>query len=490
MFELGEVIPHWLTKQAFLAPDKCAIETDKGESISFKELKVASEQFARKLAEAGVGKGDRIGTLSTNQQAMVIAIHALSYLGAVAVLLNTRLTEQELRYQVDDAGVSLILCNDQSTYTEDNWTGDQRLLSFSEIDQFEEKPVILQEELDLEDEFTVIYTSGTTGFAKGVIHTYGNHWWSAIGSALNLGLDERDKWLATLPIFHVGGLSIFLKSVIYGMPVYLLEKFDAKTVDQAIETNGVTIVSVVTVMLQRLLSEREGRRYPETFRCMLLGGGPAPLPLLEQAKKSHIPVFQSYGMTETSSQIVTLSPEHALNKLGSAGKPLFPGQLQINEQGEDGVGEVFVKGPMVTKGYLHNPVETEKVLQDGWLATGDLGYLDEDGFLYIVERRTDLIISGGENIYPSEIESVLTGMKEIQEVGVVGKQDEIWGQIPVAFIVTNSSTLTKEEIDAYAESYLAAYKRPKKIYFVDTLPRNAANKLVRKELLHAIKEDG
>ena len=486
---MGEVIPHWLTKQAFLAPDKCAIETEEGELLSFHELKVASEQYARKLAQAGVDQGDRIGILSTNDPAMVIAIHALSYLGAVVVLLNTRLTEQELRYQMDDARVSLILCNDQATYTPDTGEAQPQLFRFSEIDQFNEKPVILQEELDLDDVFTVIYTSGTTGFPKGVIHTYGNHWWSAIGSALNLGLDENDKWLAALPIFHVGGLSIFIKSVIYGMPVYLLERFDAKTVDQAIETNGVTIISVVTMMLQRLLSEREGRRYPESFRCMLLGGGPAPLPLLEEAKTSDIPVFQSYGMTETSSQIVTLSPEHALNKLGSAGKALFPGQLRINEQAEDGVGEVFVKGPMVTKGYLHNAVETEKALRDGWLATGDLGYLDDDGFLYIVDRRTDLIISGGENIYPSEIESVLTGMKEIKEVGVVGKQDETWGKIPVAFVVPHSKTVTKEQIRTYAASYLAAYKRPKEIHVVDHLPRNASNKLVRKELLHLIKED-
>lgn len=489
MFELGEVIPHWLTKQAFLAPDKCAIETERGESIHFKELKLASEKYARKLAQIGVKKGDRVGILSTNRIPMIITIHALSYLGAVAVLLNTRLTEQELRYQIDDAGVSLTLYDGQSEYTQEMCTSNHRLYTFSEIDQFDEKRVALQEELDLDDAFTVIYTSGTTGAPKGVVHTYGNHWWSAIGSALNLGLHENDKWLATLPIFHVGGLSIFIKSVMYGMPVYLLEKFAAKTINEAIETKGVTIVSVVTMMLQRLLSEREGRRYPETFRCMLLGGGPAPLPLLEQAKEHHIPVFQSYGMTETSSQMVTLSPEHALKKLGSAGKALFPGQLRINEQGEDGVGEVFVKGPMVTKGYLHNPIETEKALRDGWLATGDLGYLDEDGFLYIVERRTDLIISGGENIYPSEIESVLTGMMEIKEVGVVGKRDETWGQVPVAFVVTNTNTVTKQAISTYAAPYLAAYKRPKEIYFIDQLPRNAANKLVRKELLHYIKKD-
>src|SRR5690606_250483 len=214
--------------------------------------------------------------------------------------------------------------------------------------------------------------------------------------------------------------STSIKSLIYGMPIYLLEKFDVKKVHAALMNKEITIISVVTIMVQQLLTELGENRYPETLRCMLLGGGPAPKPMLEMAKEKGIPVYQSYGMTETASQIVTLSPQHALDKIGSAGKPLFPAQLKIENPDDESVGEIVVKGPMVTHGYYENEKANQLAFHNGWLKTGDMGYVDEDGFLYVVDRRKDLIISGGENIYPSEIESVLTGMKEIKEVGVTG----------------------------------------------------------------------
>lgn len=188
-------------------------------------------------------------------------------------------------------------------------------------------------------------------------------------------------------------------------------------------------------------------------------------------------------MTETASQIVTLSPTDALEKLGSAGKALFPAQLKIETQADDSIGEILVKGPMVTKGYYHKQSANEESFQAGWLATGDLGYLDEDGYLYVVDRRKDLIISGGENIYPSEIEGVLSGMKQIKEAGVTGKSDDKWGQVPIAFIVKEMD-VTIEEIKEYLQTRLAKYKQPKEFYFVNDLPRNASNKLVRNKLNH------
>ncbi|GAB3047459.1 o-succinylbenzoate--CoA ligase [Virgibacillus ainsalahensis] len=479
---MAEIIPHWLTKQASLAPEQTAIENLSGEKMTFLELKEKSQHFAKKLAANSVKEGTHVGILSSNSSSMVIAIHALSYLGAVSVMLNTKLTKEELNYQIKDAEVSLILTSENLYETTEEMNFSISVHSFSQIDREGEKNIKLRQEINLDDPFTIIYTSGTTGFPKGVIHTYGNHWWSAIGSALNLGLNKDDKWLCALPIFHVGGISIFIKSAIYGMPVYLLEKFDEYIVHEAIITRGVTIVSVVTVMVQRLMNILGDDRYPVTFRCMLLGGGPAPRPLLEKAKSKNIPVFQSYGMTETSSQIVTLSPADALEKIGSAGKPLVPAQLKINNtKKDDSIGEIFVKGPMVTNGYYKNKDATEKSLTDGWLATGDLGYLDEDGFLYVVDRRKDLIISGGENIYPSEIESVLSGMDQIKEVGVAGKSDDTWGKVPIAFIVKNRH-ITEEEILNYAARYLAKYKLPKQIHFIDQLPRNASNKIVRAAL--------
>jgi len=478
-----EVIPHWLTKQAYLAPEQVAIETEDGQMITFLKLQQMSESFAKKLAHLGITDKSHVGILSTNDPLMVVAIHALSYIGATCVLLNTRLTKNELNFQVTDAQISLILTNDDMYDHVRAMQFEVPTYSFSYVDTLKEKASVLKDELHLNDVFTIMYTSGTTGLPKGVVHTYGNHWWSAIGSALNLGLNRNDKWLAPLPLFHVSGLSICIRSVIYGIPIYLLKKFDAKIVHQAIMKKGVTIASVVTVMLQRLLDRLKGARYPSSFRCMLLGGGPCPQTTLEQAKLKHIPVFQSYGMTETASQIVTLSPKDALSKLGSAGKPLFPGQLMIKHPDDQGVGEIFVKGPMVTKGYYRRDEENNRLFQDGWLATGDLGYLDQEGFLYVIDRRDDLIISGGENIYPSEIESVLSEITEIKEVGVVGKKDETWGEVPVAFVVPKVKTLTKSYINTYGRKFLASYKIPKDIYFVDQLPRNATNKLKRHVLM-------
>ncbi|WP_245831758.1 o-succinylbenzoate--CoA ligase [Oceanobacillus senegalensis] len=477
---MGETIPHWLTKQADLAPTKIAIELDDGSTTTFQELKEESQIFARKLAHIGVKEGTHVGILSNNSVTMLTAIHALSYLGAVGVLLNTRLTSNELNYQLRDAEVNVLLTSG-SFKNQEMQLDVPFIYRFSEIHSTVEKEVMLKSELVLDDIFTIIYTSGTTGFPKGVIHTYGNHWWSSIGSVLNLGLNPNDKWLIPLPIFHVSGLSTSIKSVIYGMPIYLLEKFDVGIVHNALMKKGITIASVVSVMVQKLLERLGNDGYPCSLRCLLLGGGPAPRPMLVRAKEKNIPIFQSYGMTETSSQIVTLSPQDALEKVGSAGKPLFPAQLKITELDNDSVGEIMVKGPMVTKGYYKNEEANKKSFHQGWLATGDMGYVDEDGFLYVVDRRKDLIISGGENVYPSEIESVLSGIRQISEVGVTGKTDETWGQVPVAYIV-KKDTISTEEILDYAKERLAKYKLPKEIHFVKELPRNASNKLVRSKL--------
>src|SRR5690625_5106085 len=486
---MSETIPHWLSKQAELKPDLIAIEIETGDTITFKELCEQSKSYAKKLAHLGVSKGDHVGILSTNDLSMVIAIHALSYLGAVIVLLNTKLTNHELQYQIDDAEMSMLLYFDSFSKKADHLQVYEKK-SFTDVLSYKEEECSLQLEINLNETFTIIYTSGTTGLPKGVIHTYGNHWWSAIGSALNLGFSHQDKWLTVLPFFHVGGLSILLKSVIYGMPVYLMKKFDKNQFKYAITKKNITIASVVTVMLQRLLNDLGEDQYPDSFRCMLLGGGPAPESVLLQAKESSVPVFQTYGLTETSSQIVTLSPPDALRKLGSAGKPLSPAQLKIAIESPQNIGEIYVKGPMVTKGYFKNDVANKESIQNGWLKTGDLGYLDEEGFLYVVDRRSDLIISGGENVYPSEVEECLLKIQGVNEVGVTGIIDDEWGETPIAFIVQREEfDLKEDDIIYFAKEMSASYKIPKAIYFVNELPRNASNKLVRHRLKKMFEEN-
>lgn len=477
------IIPHWLTKQAGLSPGKIALETMDGRHISFEELKKTSQRFAYKLAALDVKSGDRVAMLSGNCVDMVVAIHALSYLRAVAVMINTKLSVKEITYQLETSQAVLLLQSE--TLQTEKQIDFPAVYTYEQIWQEEAVAVELVEEISLDTPFTMMFTSGTTGNPKAVLHTYGNHWWSAIGSALNLGLDKEDKWLLPLPMFHVGGLSILMRSVIYGMEVYLLEKYSARGLLEAFTEKQVTIASIVTVMLRDLLQELKGAALPEQVRCLLLGGGAVPAPLLQQVKKHQLPLFQSYGMTETSSQIVTLSEADSLRKIGSSGKALFPASVCIANPDESGVGEILVKGPMVFPGYDHQPAATAQSFSDGWFKTGDLGYKDSEGFLFVLERRTDLIISGGENIYPSEIENVLLTIAGVEEVAVVGKQDEKWGQVPAAFIVA-SFQVQETEIEQRLKKELASFKIPKQILFVDRLPKTASSKIQRHELANRL----
>ncbi len=489
-----QTMPNWLQQRAFLTPERIALVTE-DETVSFSELQQRTKEMVARLSCLGVQRGEHIAVYAKSSVEMVEMIHALSYLGAVGVMLNTRLTIEELVFQVTDSSCAYILGEDsfKDTLKEIGKLTETRSLSFEELKDYEAASVSMLEEVIMDAPYTILYTSGTTGSPKGVVLSYSNHWWSAVSSALNLGITEKDQWLAALPLFHVGGLSILMKSVIYGMPVHLHTSFDTEAVHDAIMNKGVTTVSVVSVMLDNLLDRLGSDRYPTNFRGMLLGGGPASEALLHKAKKKSVPVFQTYGMTETASQIVTLSPDYALDKIGSAGKPLFPAQLSIELDGKPThareVGEIVVKGPMVTTGYYKRPETNEETIQQGWLRTGDLGYKDEDGFLYVVDRRKDLIISGGENIYPAEIEGVLSELPQVKELGVVGKEDEKWGSVPVAFIVVREGMgLTREDIVAFQKERLASYKQPKEIYFVDHLPRNATNKLLRRELANWLKQ--
>jgi O-succinylbenzoic acid--CoA ligase len=247
-------------------------------------------------------------------------------------------------------------------------------------------------------------------------------------------------------------------------------------------------------MLQRVLEQRDGRPFPPYFRCMLLGGGPAPQPLLEECRRRGVPVVQTYGLTETASQVATLAPEEALTRLGSAGKPLFGTELRVlREDGSDcaadEAGEIVVRGPTVSPGYLNRPEETARALRDGWLHTGDLGYLDTEGYLYVLDRRDDLIVSGGENVYPAEIESVLQTHPAVLEAGVCGVADARWGSVPLAMVALRPGTAAgADTLLAFCAERLARFKLPSRIVFVDELPRNAAGKLVRSELRRRLTE--
>ncbi len=494
-------LPDWLTRCAENRPEHLAVQCDEVK-WSFAELDRQATRLARQLVTAGVKEGNRVALLAANSLPYVAFVHALTRLGAVLVPLNLRLTLEELCWQVRDVHASLLVYDEYfaSLAHQIKRAVPQLPLALLAIrpdddgiilSGIPESDVALRTLIDLNATQAILYTSGTTGQPKGAIITYGMQWWNAIGSALNLGHRPDDRWLACLPLFHIGGLSILMRSVIYGISVILHKKFDPVIINHALFEDKITIISVVAVMLQRMLADFDtngrGTNYPSSLRCVLLGGGPAPYSLLEACIERNIPVVQTYGLTESCSQAVTLSPVDAMRKPGSAGRPLAPVQLCIMQDntlaspGEP--GEIFLKGPTITPGYVDKPEATAQAFQDGWFATGDIGYLDEDGYLYVLDRRTDLIISGGENVYPAEIESVLLSHPDVEEVGVCRQEDAQWGQVPVAFVVLKAgSALGVEELLSYTSQKLADYKQPRNIYFREHLPRNSSGKLLRREL--------
>jgi O-succinylbenzoic acid--CoA ligase len=499
------ILPNWLARSASNAPERLALKQGVVR-WSFAELHRQAQRLARQLASLDVQEGTRVALLAANSVAYVACAHALPFLGAVLVPLNTRLTFEELCWQIRDVHADVLVSDERFAEIANKIAialprlRSATLMLNQELQEvtlkgLPEAQIPLQETIHLSAIQAIMYTSGTTGQPKGAMITYGMQWWNAVGSALNLGHDPQDCWLACLPLFHIGGLSILMRSVIYGISVVLHEKFDAPAVNRAIVEDQVTIISVVALMLQRMLDALDAdepepasaARYPAYMRCVLLGGGPAPRPLLEDCARRAIPVVQTYGLTESCSQAVTLSPADALRKLGSAGRPLLPVQLRIVRDGQtvpiDVPGEILLCGPTITPGYVDQPDATARSFQDGWFATGDLGLLDSEGYLYVLDRRDDLIVSGGENIYPAEIESVLQAHPAVAEAGVCGQPDQHWGQAPVAFVhLREGCPANEEELLAFATQHLARYKIPKQLYLTGPLPRNASGKLLRRKL--------
>ncbi len=491
----------WLTHRATTASSRAALVAD-GRTWSYAELDTDATRMARQLAGLGVKNGDRVAMLLHNGGTAAVLTHAVLRLGATLVPLNVRLSEDEITWQITDSGACAIVAEGRTVAMTTRArkvhpnllvvsidTAGAEILGLATLGARDEYDVSLRLVHDPADVLAIIYTSGTTGRPKGAMLTVGNFWWSAIGSALNIGTHADDRWLACMPLFHVGGLSILLRAAIYGITAIVQDGFDADAVNRALDDECVTIVSVVAVMLQRMLDARSDRPYPPSLRCVLLGGGPAPRPLLERCARLRIPVSQTYGLTETTSQIATLASDDALRKLGSAGRPLYPNEIRIMTSNGDAPpgepGEIAVRGPVVMAGYAGQPEATARAIVNGWFRTGDVGTLDAEGYLHLLDRRDDLIITGGENVYPAEVESALLAHPWVVEAGVVGVPDATWGQRLVAIVrladrpgVDRDSAVT--ELRAHCRAQLAGYKTPRDIRIVsEPLLRTASGKLRR-----------
>lgn len=502
----SDSLPDWLAHRATTTPEREALVAG-GRRWRYAELDAEVVRLARRLAALGAREGNLVATLLHNGPVPAMLVHAALRLGVVFVPLNVRLSDEEIAWQVGDCGARLLLVEERTAGTAEYVRraqpgviavsvdeGGAARLCAPFLEETEDAEVPLRSAHDPSAVLAIIYTSGTTGRPKGAMLTVGNFWWSAVGSALNLGTQPNDRWLACMPLFHVGGLSIVMRAAIYGIAAVVHDRFDAKAVNRAIEDEQVTIISVVAVMLQRMLEERDDRPFPPTLRCVLAGGGSVPRSLLERCATAGVPVVQSYGLTESCSQLATLAPNDALHRPGAAGKALYPNELRVLRA--DGTvaatnepGEIVARGPVVMAGYAGQREATERALSGGWLHTGDVGSLDADGFLYVLDRRDDLIITGGENVYPNEVESALLGHPAVAEAGVIGIPDDTWGQCVVAFVRLGDGAASEtaeewsETLRAHCRLRLGGYKVPREIRIIaEPLPRTASGKLRRAAL--------
>lgn len=472
----------WLQQQVAKHPDKIAFYWQE-EQWTFAEINTEVQKWLRMYDTVLPKKEKRVALFSQNSKDMYFTILALWELGKELVLLNTHLTQEELDYQLKDANVSQVIVSaDKLDFFKQVQTVS---MSLDSKEMVQKNAAV--EPYSLKSVASIMYTSGTTGKPKGVLQLFENHLASALATQENMAVTETDCWLCAVPLFHISGLSIILRQLVLGCSVRLYEKFDAQQVTNALILGKGTIASVVTVMLEELLTLYPKEGYAPDFRTLLLGGGPVSLATLNQCKNLNIPIIQSYGMTETCSQVVALSSADSLEKIGSAGKPLAGVALKIVKAEKqlfapNEVGEVLLRGGNVVRHYIGSESRnSDKWTADGWFRTGDLGYLDQDGYLYLVSRLSELIISGGENIYPTEVEQALQKISGVKEVAVIGEPDEKWGAVPVAYIVRKNN-LTTTEIQQKASQYLAKYKRPKKVYFCHSLPRTANGKLAKHRL--------
>ncbi|HEV3322948.1 MAG TPA: AMP-binding protein [Solirubrobacteraceae bacterium] len=464
----------WLERAAARTPTAIAVETPAG-ACSYAELLERARASAGELAARGAGRGERVAIALPAGLDFACALHACLLLGAVAVPVDLRLGERERAAIVGGAAVVV----DEPLRAGAAGSGGVGA---------GRGPTGATHDLDAVA--AVIHTSGTTSAPKPVELTYGNFLWSALGSAVALGLDPHERWLCNLPLSHVGGLSILLRSAIYGTTAVVHERFDAelalralmgepgRVAAEASPAAPVTLVSLVATTLARLLDA--GLTCPPTgsaggapLRCALTGGGPVPAALLERARAAGVPVSLTYGMTEACSQVTTLplaAVERGPAASTTAGPPLFCTRVRTAAD-----GQIEVAGPTLARGVAG---------ADGWLRTGDMGRLNGEGGLCVTGRKADTIVSGGENVAPTEVEAVLEEHPGVLEAAAVGRADERWGEAVTALVVVrNGAKLHGEELRAHCAARLAPYKVPKEVALVaGPLPRTRSGKLLRREL--------
>ena len=499
MADIDLSLGRWLAARAAASPSRRAL-TFEGTTLTYGRLQDRIDRLAADLRRGGVCHGDRVGFLGLNQPAFLETLMAASRLGAIFVPLNFRLTGPELTFIVGDAGVHTLVVDPTMRpvvapirvglpcrrYLGVDLAGPEGGWERYD-DAFSHGPLREAEAVSLDEVALIMYTSGTTGRPKGAMLTHGNLWWNNTSMLHMFDVLFGDVTLVVAPLFHIGGLNVTtLVTWQKGGEVVLHRAFDPGKALAAIEEHRVTTMFGVPAMFL-FMSQHPAFDGTDltSIRTLICGGAPVPEPLIKLYNGRGIPIQQGYGLTETSPSVALLEAEHALAKVGSTGKPpLFVEVRLAGAGGPGGQGEICVKGPNVMKGYWNRPDATAAAIDpEGWFHTGDLGRIDDDGFLYVVDRVKDMVITGGENVYPAEVESILYQHPAVAEIAVVGLPDDRWGEAVVAVAALKpDAELTLEGLRDFAGSQLARFKLPTRLELVEALPRNPAGKVLKYEL--------
>jgi fatty-acyl-CoA synthase len=472
--------------------------------VTYQRMADWAAALAAGLHARGVGAGDVVGLLSYNSIEFLATIFAANYVGAVAMPINWRLAAPELRFILEHSGARALVCDDElidlAIDATNQLEGDLARVcistkdfagweSFADLAAESARPA--RAHVDGDDVHRLMYTSGTTGRPKGVMITHGNLAWKNSAHITEFGFTGADLGLACGPLYHVGALDLTTTSLIAaGATVIIHRVFEASDVVDEIERSRVTTVWLAPAMINAIMAMPDiEHRDLSSVRLIINGGEKMPIPLIERLQRTFPSAWfaDAYGLTETVSGDTFLDRDSIVSKLGSVGRPCL--YLELDIWDEHGVsvppgerGEVVVRGPKVFKGYWRDPDATSAAFAGGWFHTGDVGVKDDDGYLYIVDRLKDMIVSGGENIAGSEVERVLYEHESVVEAAVVGRPDDRWGEVPVAYVVVTSAATTPEELVEHCRRQLARFKVPKQVVLVDALPRNPSGKVLKREL--------
>ncbi len=498
----------FLSKRAFLTPNREAyVDSHSDLRLTYAELNQRSNRLANAFVAVGIEKGERVGLLLMNSAEFMEAYFALAKVGAVVVPLNWRLVADELEFILADSGTRRLIYDDEfvDTVAELNARGDKTdiahwlqvagsngLAFFAEsYEAFRDAQPAHEPACTAcdDDMLYIMYTSGTTGLPKGVVHTHTTAIWAILTIAANTYYEEGDRYIGALPMFHVGALTPLAVNVYRGATSVVMRSFDPVLAWELIEREKINTGLMVPAMLNSMLQVGDfDERYDySSLRWIMTGAAPVPVALTEKYAEMGINILQVYGLTETCGPACLMDSENALRKPSSTGKAFYHTEVRVvNAAGEDcapdEAGEVIVRGKHIMREYWNRPEATAETIIDGWLHTGDMAVMDEEGFVSIQDRIKDMIISGGENVYPAEIEGVLMTHPQISEAAVIGQNSAKWGESPLAIVVRSDDALSAAEVIEYCRGKLAGFKLPQAVVFVDEIPRNPSGKILKRIL--------